>query len=685
MTDYADELLGGAARPKAAAPAKYDYAEILSAPTTDDPQAGIHETPSGRAPGTVRAPVSGRGVGFLGGLRAKIPSDPETRRRVVAKAMFPDDPKGIERVGSKNGKLVFVNDRGELEHAESGVATTLGGWAANLPEIAGSIVGSVVGTPVGGAVAGGVAGKAWKQVLSNFLFDEPQTPGGNTADMAQEGAINLVAGGVVKGATSLYGRNAVRNAEKFDKAAADATIERIFKSTGIRLDYAQAGNLPQLRNLKKWAAKYPSEAQEIIEALDREQADQVASAIESKILSRLSRETDPAALATSGVNAAKAVIALAKAKREAVVAPLYQKAYADMVDTTTLGQIKKADPVIRQAIQRVRSDKLYQRDLAGAPENSIRTLDLAKRNIDEQIEAAEREGARDRVRILTTAKNDLLTYLDTWSPAYKAARAEYGKQSRALVEPLENGTIGVLAKIEGPKMAQAVAGVMDDLLANPHAVSTVRLIMLNNQGSKAWNDMLRLSLQRAFNKASKETQSGEAVNAAGKFRQAVIGTPTQKAAMEKAVGASGVQAFDDIMEAVQLIAKDLRNRPASDTHSFQELAKQQAEKATPLLRSFAGGAARALNPMMWAEALESMGRNRLLQDNAVQLARALTDPAKIQKLGELRKLKPTPERAMAVLTIAGIGIPLEDAVDGVVSPAPDSGPGAPKPRPSPSR
>lgn len=676
MTDYAEELLGGTPV-KASAP-KHDYAEILDAPTTDDPSSGLYETPSGRKPGTVAAPISGSGAGFLGGLKANIPSDPATRRRIVAKALFPDDPKAEERVGSKNGRMVFVNDSGQLEEAESGVLTGLGKWAANLPEIAGSVAGSLTPAgPIGGAVIGGVAGKGWKQVLSNFLFDEPQTPGGNASDMAEEGAINLVGGGIAKGASSVYGRNAVRNAERFDKAAADKTIDRIFQKTGIKLDYAQAGNLPQLRNLKKWAAKYPSEAQDIIETMDKEQADQVATAIETKILGRLSKETDPAALATSGVNAAKAAIELAKTKRNAVVAPLYEKAYKDLVDPATLKEIKKADPVIASALTKVRGDRLYQRDLAGAPENSIRTLDLAKRSIDDQIEEAQRAGSKDRVRILTKTKNDLLTYLDTWSPAYKAARAEYGKQTAALVEPLENGTIGILAKIEGPKMAQLTASVMDDLLANPQAVNAVKLTLTNNQGGQAWNDVLKLSLRNAFNKASKETQAGDAVNVAGKFRQAVIGTPDQKRAMTNAVGASGVQAFDDIMEAVQYIAKDLRNRPASDTHSFQELAKQQAEKATPLLRSFAGGVARALNPMMWAETLESVGRNRLLQDNAAQIAKALTDSARIQKLGELRKLKPTPERALAVLAIAGIGVPLEDQVDRAVAPAPDVAPRAP--------
>lgn len=683
MTDWAQEVLGGEQpTPEKAAPAKHDWASILDAPTTDEPQAGLYETPSGRAPGTVRAPVSGRGVGFLEGLKMNIPADQETRRRIVAKALFPDDPKGIERVGSKNGRPVFVNDGGELEYADAGAMTKLGGWLANLPEIAGSIAGSVTPAgPIGGAVVGGVAGKGWKQVLSNLLFDEPQTVGGNAADMAQEGVVNAVGGLAAKGFSAAYSRNAVRNAERFDKASADKLIDRIHQQTGIKLDYAQAGNLPQLRNLKKWAAKYPSEAQEIIEALDKEQADQVATAIEQKILGALSKTEDPAALATSGVNAARAAIDAAKIKRDAVVRPLYEKAYKDTVDVATLREIKKADPVIGQAIQRIKSDPLYKRDLAGAPDNSIRMLDLVKRDLDDQIEKAINFKEGNRARILTQTKNDLLTYLDTWSPAYKAARGEFEKLSASLVDPLEKGTLGVLAKIEGPKMAQTAAQVIDDLTKNPQAVTAVKTVLTNNQGAQGWNDLLKLSLANKFNKALTETQSGDPVNAAGKFRQAVIGSPRQKQAMQNAIGATGVQAFDDIMEAVQLIAKDLRNRPASDTAAFQAIERQQAEKAVPLLRSIGAKVARGANPLAWAEALEGAGRERLLQDNAVKIAEALSDPKQIGRLSELRKLKPTPERAIAILSVAGLGIPLERVTDDVASSAPDVAPRAPQPQP----
>lgn len=675
MTDYADELLGGP-QTKTEPAAKYDYAEILNAP--DAPTAaGVPDT--GRPQiGFSHKPASGSGMGFIGGLKAGIPSDPQARLKIVADTLFPGDPNGMKRVGMKAGRLVFVNNKGDVEYADSGVLTTLGGWAANLPEIGGSVIGSLTPAgPVAGAAVGGVAGKGWKMALSNLLFDEPQTVGGNAAGLAKEGAINAVTGGLAKGVSAIYGRSAVRNAENFDKAKADALIDRVFQKTGIKLDYAQAGNLPQLRNLKKWAAKYPSEAQDIIETMDREQADQVANAIETKILGRLSKESDPAALASSGVNAAKAAIELAKAKRSSVVQPLYEKAYKDSVDVTTLAQIKKADPVIAQTLRKVRGDKLYQRDLAGAGENSIRTLDLVKRNLDDQIGAAQRAGENNRVRILTKTKDDLLTFLDAHSPAYKTARAEYGKQTKALVEPLENGTLGILAKIEGPKMAQLTATVMDDVLANPQATAAVKLALTNGQGPQAWNDVLKLSLSKAFNKASKETQAGDAVNVAGKFRQAVIGTPTQKAAMTKAIGASGVQGFDDIMEAVQLIAKDLRNRPASDTHAFQEVAKQQAEKAVPLLRSAGVVLAKAANPLEWATALEGIGRGRLLQDNAVKIAQSLTDSRKIAKLAELRKLKPTPERAIAVLSIAGLGIPLDDVTTRTFSPdvVPQASPG----------
>lgn len=616
------------------------------------------ETPTGKPqpgmPGYAPDIAEGSGAGLVANFLAGFPEDQETKLRILAQERFPNDPNARERFGTMNGRPVFVNERGQYEYADTGVGSKVGAFASYLPEIVGGVVGSfATGNPFSGSVIGSVGGKGVKQIISGAAMDEPQTTGGNVGGLATEALVSTLGAGLGKGGSMLFNRTAVRNAEKFDLPLAEATRKRIKDATGIDLDLAQAGNIRQLRDLKKWASKYPSEAQEIIEALDSKQGAQVATAIEEKILKALSSESDPARLANSGVNAAKGAIEAAKAVRDKQVRPLYEKAYEDVVDQTTLKEILKADPVIKNALigthhnPGVLGDPLYKRDLAGVPQNSIKVLDLVKRRLDDQIEVAQRAGEKNRVRILAGAKNDLLTFLDAHSPAYKAARAEFAAKTRELVEPLEDGIVGTLAKIEGPEMARTAARVADDILANPNATNTVKLV-LQRQDPQGWRDLVKLSLSKSFDKAAKETQSGDVVNLAGKFRQAVIGTPQRKEAMEKALGGEGVAAFNDVMDALQLIAREARNRGGSDTAFNQAITAQQK-----------GGTLSSASRTIAAplRTFTEMIDEGILERNSVAFAEALTDSGKLARLKELRKLRPGSERAIAVLTVMGFGVP----------------------------
>jgi hypothetical protein len=304
--------------------------------------------------------------------------------------------------------------------------------------------------------------------------------------------------------------------------------------------------------------------------------------------------------------------------------------------------------------------------LAGSKENTIQALDLVKRDLDDQIEVANKAGERNRVRILTKAKDDLLTFLDATSPAYKAARGKYAEVSKAIVEPLEQGSVGILAKIKGPAMVRQVAKVMDDVLANPDAVKGLRVALTNQQGPESWNKLVKLSLAKQFDKAAKETQGGDVVNLAGKFRQSVIGTPSRAKAMDEALDPSVRPVFDDVMESLQLIAREARSRGGSDTAFNQEITKLQKGGAFTSLGRFITAPAKTVR-----EALDG----KVLEKNSVALAEALTDPAKLKVLKELRKMRPSTERALAILGVAGIGqSAIEPAVDSALKRQPNATP-----------
>lgn len=689
MGKYASTLLQAAATvpdesPEVAEDASGKYSTRLLMPEQTSYSGATADTPTGQlADPAFQRPIEGGGAGFVANLKSGMATEPKTKLRLLAESMFPDDPKAYRRFGYRDGKPVFINRDGKLERADTGLLSSAGGFLANTPEMVSGVVGSfATGNPYTGSIVGSVGGKGIKQMLSGILFDEPQTTSGNLAGLAEEAAVSTVGGALGKGASMAANRTAVRNADKFDMPEAQATIQRIKDNTGIELDFAQAGNIRQLRDLKKWAAKYPSDAQEIVEALDAQQSDQIATAIRDRLLPKLSSKTDTAEMAQSGIDGAKAAIALAKQRRALETRPLYQQADRDVLPSEATERLL-GDQYIEQRLKRVLGNKLYASEFddlgvdEAARQNTVKAWDLVLRDINDAREAAIRTGENNKARLLGQKSEKLESELSAASPKYAEAREAWAQASRDYVNPLENGVIGVLAKIDSPTVARDAARIMDgDILSNPRTAAEVRGKLIANNNEEAWNDLVRLSLEKAFQKASKETQAGDVVNLAGKFRQSVVGTPQQKLAMNVALGnGQAAHIFGDLVDALGMVAKEARGRGGSDTAWNEAIKEQQKAGAIgSIVRT-------ATSPL---QAVGKAVDQRMLENNAKAFAEALTDPDKLARLKELRALKPSQERAIAMLTVAGIGSyglgSATDVLNAPVDAMPDSGREAPQSR-----
>lgn len=667
---YADKLLEQPKidEPAAATGGKYSGA-ILQVPAPTPTTAVSDSTPSGRMAGQDALQAREQsGPGFATNFKASVAQDPQTRLRLLAEAQFPDDPKAVERFGYQNGKPVYIENGRVVDAQGSGLSSKAGRWASETPEALGALAGSAVTRwPNAGGVVGGVVGDVFKNVMSQWLLDDPKTAQDYALSAGEEAVTGGLGAGLARTGGALYNRRAVQNAEKFDRPAALDVQRRIKDRTGIDLDFAQAGNIRQLRDLKKWAAKYPSQAADVIEALDIKQLDQAANAVQRKVLDVLSSESDPAALAATSVNAAKAAIQAAKMKRHVDTRPLFQPIEREQLSDEVAQSLLETETA-KSALKSILGDSIYADELAGMGvdkelrENTVKAWDLVRRNLRDRATEATTKGKGNRARLLNRQADRVEEILEDSIPAYREAMTEWRRLSQELVNPLENGSIGLLAKIEGPKMAQTAARVIDGTLQNPGAVAAVKRKIIETSGVQAWRDTLKLSLTNAVNKASREAQGGEVVNFPGKLRQALYGTPSQKQAMRAAIGETGVTAFEDIMDAFQMLAKDIRGRSGSDTAFNQAISQQQR-----------GGTitAAARTVMAPLTSIREVMDEKMIAANADALADALTDPRKLARLKELRKLKPGQQRAAAILGVVGVGQSLEEVGEAALAPRPD--------------
>jgi len=104
-------------------------------------------------------------------------------------------------------------------------------------------------------------------------------------------------------------------------------------------------------------------------------------------------------------------------KGRAKAAPLYEKAYGETVENVQ----SLLKPEIQQAIASAR--RKYPSELNNMPDNSVKVLDYAKRELDDVIESARRSGERNLSRSRVGIKQELLNAMPE---SYKSALKESG-------------------------------------------------------------------------------------------------------------------------------------------------------------------------------------------------------------------------------------------------------------------
>jgi len=397
------------------------------------------------------------------------------------------------------------------------------------------------------------------------------------------------------------------------------------------------------------------------------------------------------------INAAKAALTAAKTERNAVVSPLYKKAFAEPgVTVDTSATLALIDQSLQSAKGPIRSILKQTRDLFNRAEPftaQVKTNQAKIKKLQEGLtatEAAENIGPRanqikalqddidllmlddtviglhktrraldlaietknaggklldaEMTAELVTIRNSLTKELTDASPLYRQASDQFAKLSAKLVDPLLNSPIGVLAKLEDKNAGQAAAKIFAGQTVDPVTVRIAREAIIkaekaNPELAGAWNGAVAQWLQGNFVRAAKETQTGQAVNIAGKFRQAVIGTKVQKAAMKEALGPDAVSQFNQVMDALQMVS---RTPLAGSETAFFQLISQKLDAGTfSLLRAI-------FSPR---KTILDVQNQRFLERLSKSIANGLTDPAKVQELNRLFKLSPGTERSVLITSL----------------------------------
>lgn len=577
---------------------------------------------------------------FGASVLGNLVEDEGTKRRLIGQSLFPQDPNAASRVGFLDGKAVYVDETGQLREVSGGMSRFGASLVANAPEMIVGGVGAASTWPIGGGILGAVGARGIKRGLAGLAFGEPQTVEGNLKDLAGEGVVSAAGGAVAKGASRFMDRGRTVDFTPAQVQSAEQARAYIKAQTGIDLDLAQASGDNKLIALRAFAARFPGRSAEMVQAADEVSKGQFEQGV-NRIMGLIAKGQPSEVAGMQGINAAQAAITAAKGIRDKAVAPYYEAAGKVVLGADVVTEISR-DPLIARAARQVAKDPVFQRKLQGVPENSIAYWQQVKRRLDAGYEKAATAGNRTVAREYADAASQLTKRLEAASPEYAQANQFFADQTRKVVEPLENSAVGVLARIESSKAATAAARMFADPNITATEIRATRAsIMAQKDGAEAWNGLVRQWVGQQWDAALRETQTGGPVNAAGKLRQALIGTPNQKAKMDAALGPGAAQAFDDLMLAAQGLART----PTAGSNTMRD---------TEILNTLKGSAAVMFR---WLTSPRQQFRDaaeqRAVSEGVVALTEALQNPAKRNQLRIIVKMPPGRQKAMAVAGILG--------------------------------
>lgn len=600
-------------------------------------------------------------------------------RQVMARDLFPDmnRAEAMQRVGFFDGNPVYIDDKGEMQQLSSGKVKFLSNMAANSPEL----VGSLLGPP-------GVAGMhGIKRGVASLIYNEPTTPLQNLGGMALEGGIALAGELPGRAINMAGGRGTFVPMKPAQLQAAQAVRQRILDTTGIETDIAQASGNRNLISARKYLARHPGESGQIFDDFDKRSLQQLHN-FQDKVLDGIAMAKPSEIAEAGGVNAADAALRTARREISDKVRPLYDAAYAANPQVTdpkvlsflklpyfpeayaagqTIAKLDGAAAPMALAPKTVRYTRVKhpsgsfmmskQKVKAGpVSQPDLRSLDYLKRGLDSQIEELKSSGQGTLAGALEQQKKAFVAALDSLgSPEYQAARKLYGQLYDSRVAVLENGPVGILAKLKDKDAVGAAAKVFGDGEVTPSQIQLAKRA-IQAENPQAWDDLTRTWLSDTFQKARTESQTGMELNPAGKSRQVLYGNDKLRKKMHMILPPGSVKAFDDLMFASQKLSSTpiAGSNTAVDTE-FKEILKGRAIPAFKWLTTFR------------KQAIDEAER-AAVEQGSKDMALAMTDPTKIKHIKRVLRMRPSVQQAVLLSTIIGARTGAEAARPAFVKP-----------------
>lgn len=582
---------------------------------------------------------------------------------------IPGVPQDINNLVSLLRQKIGLIDDKQFAHETRGMLPTSQemiegakklGLPFHEPETSSGKILDAIGQAAGSAAIGGPL----KNIAYRMLVGGAGGAGGEIADKLTEGMPGAkLVGSVLTGTAVGIGPALRTNAGAMIKEAtqdvtpqqwqsAIATQEQA-KKLGIPLMGPESLPMGSVQQLAADVNASKTGGRTIGAFLDK-RPEQITSAV-NRQLDKVATAEAPSDTIVRAQKSATDIISKEEKARTKSSAPYYEAAAKDRVSDADVDQItSKAAALSKQLehIPEVHKQILDFNEQVLLARGNVGKLDDVYKYWRNKIETSP-INATSAEKFAAKKLGELVSSLDKTlrknSGELTAGRDIYRQISEEVVDPLIQGDIG---KIAGkgydpqvtPPIQRILSVITDEKLARPLTIRNV-YTRLNADNKDSFPHIVRLSLENAFDEASKDVQSGANRMLGANFKKSVYGTPRQRENFLEMMGgvaeANGVRR-DDLQRGAVTLLDTLEKTgkiPGIGSPTGGRIETNAMARNSRVAGALDTVSTQPLGPL--ASKLRDIANRKAYRD----LADAFTHPDSVQKLLELSKLTPSSMKA----------------------------------------
>lgn len=505
--------------------------------------------------------------------------------------------------------------------------------------------------------AAGSAGEGVRQIIGNFLADDPISGG----DIAKEAAWSAAGQGAGEAISLGLKRRLASDFAQYNPAGTAQLLQKGAR-VGVDLTLPEAANLPSLKFRQQLVSEIPGSADRMGDFYTRRAA-QTDTAMDN-FLRTLSPNDSVDLAGRRAKEASFEAIDQAVKQQKDASGPVYEQAFKrfEQAYDQSSRRFEGLPQALAERAQALMSRPSMQAAARSAertaadngvninePRQFLRKMHYMRQELDAMYKQEIAKERGPQANAVLRLRQELDNMMREISPKDEQGRSlikladgifEAHTANVASLKSSRDSLVGLVAGLGDRNVKNAAAMVLDPKRSGPLAMSQFKRAV-QNVDPEAWQQIKRAYLQDVWAEAGQRFATGQPFLQPAKFSAAMM-SPKQRQMLQEAFTPQEMAAFNDLMEVFEATGRGL---PRNSTTVPKGVELRRIEREAGGLPAMGLRAGRLASPGQWADWIEEAR----LGSHADKIAQIITDPNAQAMLKQLKSLSPNEAKFSALL------------------------------------